>query len=610
MYCMEVIEVQNLTKLLRYLVLDSTTKAGSGHPTSALSAVELMAALMWSENFKYDVENPNNTNNDRLIFSKGHASPLFYSLWAVAGGIPFQEMDTLRKFGSRLEGHPANKFPFTVAPTGSLGQGLSIGAGMAYSYKHLDNLNNNVFVLLGDGEAAEGSVWETAMFAAHYKLNNLIAILDVNRLEQVGETMLGWDLQSYKDKFQAFGWEVVVVENGNDYDQVSSGYNQLFSINSEKPRILIAKTLKGAGISFLENSEEMHGKALNQQKFVEAIGELGEVQKIVYPLTLPESSSSEGQAQAMQVNKLDLAVEDLISTRRVYGKVLSNIYQAGHNIVVLDGGVSNSTFAEDFKNAHPDRYIEGFIQEQNMVGVALGLERTGKIPFISTFAVFLTRAFDQLRMAALGEANIKIVGTHAGVAIGEDGPSQMGLEDIALGRSLWNSTVYYPSDAYEAEHALIEAVNNPGITYVRLGRSDTPKLHDSEDRIMDATVYGHESNIKIISAGETLVEAIKASQSLHKEGISVEVIGLLKLKPLTGVDFMGLADDSIVLTVEDHYEAGGLGEAVKSELSNRGIKIYSLFVNNLPESGTKEDLYMYEGLNEATIVKKIKDIIN
>ncbi len=610
MYCMEVAEVQNLTKLLRYLVLDSTTKAGSGHPTSSLSAVELMAALMWSENFKYDVENPDNTNNDRLIFSKGHASPLFYSLWAVAGGIPFSELDTLRKFGSRLEGHPTNKFPFTVAPTGSLGQGLAIGAGMAYSYKHLDNLNNNVFVLLGDGEIAEGSVWETAMFASYYKLNNLIAILDVNRLDQVGETMLGWDLQSYKDKFQAFGWEAVLVESGNDFDQVSAGYKQLLGMNSNKPRILIAKTLKGAGISFLENNEDMHGKALKQDKFEAAVAELGEVQKTVYSITVPQSSNSADHSQTSQVNKLDLSGEDLISTRKVYGKVLSNIYEAGHNIVVLDGGVSNSTFSEDFKKAYPDRFIECFIQEQNMAGVAFGLERTGKIPFISTFSVFFTRAFDQLRMAALGEANIKIVGTHGGVAIGEDGPSQMGLEDIALARSLWNSTVYYPSDAYEAEQALIEAANNPGITYVRLGRSDTPKLHDPEDRIMDATVYGHESQIKIISAGETLVEAIKASQTLHKEGINVQVIGLLKLKPLTGIDFTSITDNSIILTVEDHYEAGGLGEAVKSELSNRGIKIYSLFVNNLPESGTKEDLYMYEGLNEATIVKKIKEIIS
>ncbi len=606
---MEVSEIQNLTKLLRFLSIDSTTKAGSGHPTSCLSAVELMAALVWGNHFKFDVDYPEYSHNDRLIFSKGHAAPLFYSLWAVAGGIPFQELDTLRKFGSRLEGHPTNKFPFAVAPTGSLGQGLAIGAGMAYSYKYLDNFKNNVYVLLGDGETEEGSIWETAMFAAHYKLNNLIAILDVNRLEQVAETMAGWDLNSYVQKFQAFGWEVISEENGNDFESVTKAYDSLLQNNSDKPKILIAKTSKGAGISFLENKEDAHGKALNQEKYEAALLELGSVEKKLYPLKKPGEFLERYIEEPKSVNRLDLSSEDKISTRKIYGKVLSNIYESGHNIVVLDGGVSNSTYAEDFKKAHPERYIECFIQEQNMVGVALGLERTGKIPFVSTFAVFFTRAYDQLRMSALAEANIKIVGTHAGVAIGEDGPSQMGMEDLALARSLWNSTIYYPSDVYEAEQALIEAATNEGIFYIRLGRSDTEKLHKQGDEIRESTIYSEQSNIKLISSGETLLEAIKAGEQLKSEGISVQVIGLLKLKPMADLTALDLDSNTIVLTVEDHYEAGGLGEAVKSELASQGVQIHSMFINRLAESGSKEDLYMYEGLNSSSIVKKIKEIV-
>jgi transketolase len=607
---MEVSQLENITKLLRYLIVDSTTKAGSGHPTSSMSAVELMAALMWSENFKYDVSNPKNTNNDRLIFSKGHASPLFYSLWAVAGGIPFEEMDTLRKFGSRLEGHPTMKFPFTVAPTGSLGQGLAIGAGMAYSYKYLDGLKNNVYVLIGDGESAEGSIWETAMFAAHYKLNNLVAILDVSRLEQIGETIYGWSLDSYESRFNAFGWEVVTCEDGNSLAEVITAYGKLLSKESDKPKILIAKTIKGKGVSFLENVEGMHGKALEQDKYEKAVEEIGEFEKKTYslktPLARPFSISTNG---IREVNKLDLTGFKEVATRKAYGQVLKNIYEAGYRIVVLDAGVSDSTYAKDFKLKYPGRYIECYIQEQNMAGIAIGLERAGNVPYISTFSAFLTRCFDQLRMAALGESNIKIIGTHGGVSIGADGSSQMGLEDIAQARSLWNSTVYYPSDAYEAEKALILAVKNKGITYIRLNRGDSAVLHNRNDNYGDVNSFTQRSNVKILSAGITLDEALEAHKQLEVESINVQVLGIFKLKPLV-LDPREFVDGDTVLVVEDHYQAGGMGEAVRSALEDKDIKVYSMYVNKLPESGTPEELYEYEGLNAKAIVAKIKEIVS
>lgn len=609
---MDVSQLQNISKLLRYLILDSTTRAGSGHPTSSMSAVELMTALMWSDYFKYDVSNPRNTNNDRLIFSKGHASPLFYSLWAVAGGIPFEEMNTLRKFGSRLEGHPTMKFPFTVAPTGSLGQGLAIGAGMAYSYKHLDKLSNNVYVLLGDGESAEGSVWETAMFAAHYKLNNLVAILDVSRLEQTGETMYGWSLGNYVSKFNAFGWETVVCEDGNSIGEVITAYGKLMSIESDKPRVLIAKTVKGKGVSFLENVEGMHGKALELGQFEKAIAELGGFEKRSYELKTPLArpfSTNLNTNGIREVNKLDLTGFDEVSTRKAYGQVLKNIYEAGYKIVVLDAGVSDSTYAKDFKAKYPGRYIECYIQEQNMAGIALGLERAGNVPYISTFSAFLTRCFDQLRMAALAESNIKIIGTHGGVSIGADGASQMGLEDIAQARSLWNSTVYYPSDAYEAERALILAAKSKGITYIRLNRGGSSILHNRNDVYGDVNSFTARSNVKIVTAGITLDESLEAAKQLEADNINVQVMGIFKLKPLK-LDSQDFADGDTVLVVEDHYQAGGMGETVRSALEGRNIKVYSLFVNKMPESGTKEELYEYEGLDSKSIAEKVKEMLS
>lgn len=605
---MEVSELENITKQLRYLILDSTTKAGSGHPTSSLSAVELMTGLMWSEYFKYDVSNPKNTNNDRLIFSKGHASPLFYSLWAVAGGIPFEEMDTLRKFESRLEGHPTMKFPFTVAPTGSLGQGLAVGAGMAYSYKYLDGLKNNVYVLIGDGECAEGSVWESVMFASHYKLNNLVAIVDMSRLEQVGETLYGWSLDSYESRFNAFGWEVVVCEDGNSLAEVITAYGKLLSKESDKPKVLIAKTIKGKGVSFLENVEGMHGKALDQEQFEKAVSEVGSFEKKVSYLKTPISRPfSQMKHGIREVNRLDLTGFAEVATRKTYGQVLKNIYEAGYRIVVLDAGVSDSTYAKDFKLKYPGRYIECYIQEQNMAGIALGLERAGNVPYISTFSAFLTRCFDQLRMAALGESNIKIIGTHGGVSIGADGASQMGLEDLALARSLWNSTVYYPSDAYEAERSIIDSVKQKGITYIRLNRGESRVLHHRNDIYGDVVSYTLRSKIKIVSAGITLDESLLAYEQLKKEGINVQVIGLFKLKPLV-LDPLDFVEGDSVLVVEDHYQAGGIGEAFRSAIGARDVKVYTMSVDKLPQSGTKDELYEYEGIDSKSIAEKVREL--
>lgn len=607
-----------LSNLVRYYILKSTTKAGSGHPTTCLSSVELMASLLFGGFFHFDAENPDAPNNDRLIFSKGHAAPLLYSLWTVAGKLSEEELLTLRKFGSPLEGHPVRAFPYSEAATGSLGQGLSIGVGMAINGKYIDRLPYRVFVLLGDSEMAEGSVWEAIQLAAYYRLDNLIGIIDVNRLGQRGETMYGWDLNAYEKRVSAFGWKTICID-GHNFDEICKAYEQALKPEGT-PKMIIAKTIKGKGVSFLENIEGRHGVALTEEEFKEAMKELGEIKshsgkgdEKAVSIKKPENLKPNPQPLEIKEFKREYKLGEMVATRRAYGEALVKIFPEFPQIVVLDAEVSNSTYAEIFKKYYPERFFECFVAEQNMVGMAVGLALRGKIPFVSTFAAFLTRAFDHIRMAQYSEANIKFAGSHAGVSIGQDGPSQMGLEDIAMMRSILNSVVLYPSDAVSTEKLVKEAAKYNGIVYIRTTRSATPVIYsyDEEFPIGGAKVLRASDRdlFTVVGAGITLHEALKAYEELKKQGIYIRVTDLYSVKPLDRETLKkALSETKALITVEDHYPQGGIGEAVKSEIGSE--RVYSLACRKTPKSGTPEELLDYECISAKAIVSKIFELKN
>jgi len=601
-------DLVELAKLLRYYILISTTEAGSGHPTTCLSSVELMASLLFGGFFHFDADNPQNPNNDRLIFSKGHAAPLLYSLWTVAGKLTEEELLTLRKFGSCLEGHPVRTFPYSEAATGSLGQGLSIGAGMAINGKYIDRLPYRVFVLLGDSEMAEGSVWEAIQLAAYYRLDNLIGIIDVNRLGQRGETMYGWDLDAYSRRISAFGWKTICID-GHNFDEIFKAYEEalkpLPSKSDGTPTMIIAKTVKGKGISFLENKEGRHGVPLTKDELKEALKELGEIKKITVSVKKPEMLNPVPEALEIKNFTKTYSPGSMVATRRAYGEALVKIFPEFPQIVVLDAEVSNSTYAEIFKEHYPERFFECFVAEQNMVGMAVGLALRGKIPFVSTFAAFLTRAFDHIRMAQYSEANIKFAGSHAGVSIGQDGPSQMGLEDIAMMRSILNSVVLYPCDAVSTEKLVREAAKYNGIVYIRTTRSATPVIYSYNEEFPiggSKTVRASDKDLfTVIGAGITLHEALKAYEELKDRGIFIRVIDLYSVKPLDVETLKRALDETkAIITVEDHYPQGGIGEAVKSEVGSE--RVYSLACRKTPKSGTPEQLLDYEEISAKAIV--------
>jgi transketolase len=606
-------KLKKLTTLIRYYILIMTTEAGSGHPTSSLSATELMACLFFGGNFRFDVDHPKYPNNDRLIFSKGHASPLFYALWAAAGKLTEKELMTYRKFGSPLEGHPTVVFPYVEAATGSLGQGLSIGVGMALNAKYIDKLPYRTYVLLGDSEMAEGSQWESLQIASHYKLNNLIGILDVNRLGQRGETMYGWDLQAYEKRISSFGWKTTVFD-GHSISETLGAYEEALRA-TDQPVMLIGKTIKGKGVSFIENKNGWHGKTLNKEERDRALKELGEIDKSVRgEIPLPQDLRPKEQISPKPLKKIDYPADKPVPTRKAYGNALVRIFPQFPNMISLDGEVSNSTYAEIFKEAYPERFFEMYIAEQNMVGTALGLSARGKIPFVSTFAAFFTRAFDQIRMSQYSDPNIKFVGSHAGVSIGEDGPSQMGLEDIAMFRAIFNSVVLYPSDAVSTERLVEEAAKHYGIVFIRTTRKEAPIIYRPEEKFPiggSKVLRKSEKDIAtVIGAGITLHEALGAYEALKKEGVFIRVIDLYSIKPIDEATLREAASATkSIITVEDHYPEGGLGEAVKSALVIYPVPVYSLAVRKKPKSGKPEELLDYEEISQRAIVKKIKEFI-
>jgi transketolase len=600
--------LENLAKLVRYYSLVSTTEAGSGHPTSSLSAADLMAGLLFGGSFRYDLDDPGNPNNDRLIFSKGHASPLFYALWAAAGAVSSQELMSLRKFGSPLEGHPTPAFRYTEAATGSLGQGLSVGVGMALNAQKLDKLPYRTYVLLGDSEMAEGSVWEAMEIAAYYQLHSLIAIVDVNRLGQRGETMYGHDLSVYQKRAAAFGWEPIVID-GHHMPQILTAYEQA-ARSSEKPVMIIARTLKGKGVSFIEDRNGWHGKALKKDELVRALDELGSVDLSPKGMIPRPTLVKPVVRHAEPAKPLSYGQETAVATRHAYGTALDRLASQYPDLVALDGEVSNSTFAEIFKAVHPKRFFEMFIAEQNMAGAALGLALRGKVPFVSSFAAFLTRAFDQIRMSRYSNANIKFCGSHAGVSIGEDGSSQMGLEDLALFRAILDSVVLYPSDAVSTERLVEAMARHRGICYLRTTRMETPLLYRNDEAFWIGGSKVLRSNAAdvatVIAAGITVHEALKAYDVLKRDNIFVRVIDLYSIKPVDVRTLRQAAEDTgIIITAEDHYAEGGIADAVREALSERPVPVRSLAVRKMPQSGKPDELLDYEEISARAIVQTV-----
>ncbi|PIZ63363.1 transketolase [Candidatus Roizmanbacteria bacterium CG_4_10_14_0_2_um_filter_39_13] len=610
-------DLKALTNLIRYDILTMTTAAGSGHPTTSLSAVELMTALWFDGHYQYDPNDPKYIFNDRMIFSKGHASPLLYALYHAAGWIEYDELLTLRQFTSRLEGHPTTDLPWVDVATGSLGQGLSVGIGMALGIKlqmKSQKMNvqrePNVYVLMGDSEFSEGQVYEALQVASEYKLNNLIGILDVNRLGQRGETMLGWDIKTYKERIESFGWNTIVIEEGNDIEAVQKAIAQL-STDGSNPTMIIAKTKKGAGISSVEDKDGWHGKPLPKELMEEGIKELGKIDKdmrgtVEMPekIVLENSSNTESLAQSF-----DIPAEPQ-ATREAYGATLKLIAK-DQRVVVLDAETSNSTFAETMKEVAPERFFEMFIAEQNMVSVALGMSKIGLIPFASSFAAFLSRAYDQIRMCQYSAPNVTIVGSHAGVSIGEDGSSQMALEDLGMMRSLLHAVVLYPSDPVSTIKLVDELRTHDGLSYLRLTRAKSESLYETNESFpiggSKVLVSSEKDDAVIIAAGITVHEALKAQKELAEKGTNIAVIDAYSVKPLDTQTIVKYATKTgHVIVVEDHYPDGGLGDSVRQALDGMDVKFTHLAVGKTPRSGTSAELLNFEKIDAEAIVKAVR----
>jgi len=624
----------SLCKLIRYNILTATTEAGSGHPTTSLSAVELMATLFFGGFLNYDLENPKNLSNDRVVFSKGHAAPLLYSLYQAAGAISYEELMSLRKFNSVLEGHPSPRFKYIDVASGSLGQGLSVGVGMAMGVKlRVKNQQlkeePKIWVLLGDSEMAEGQIWEAMEIASYYKLNNLIGILDVNRLGQRGPTMLEWDLATYEKRVQSFGWKTIIVDDGHDLEKVNNTFNQAIEFSllpDKKPVMIIAKTMKGKGVSFLENKDGWHGKPVPKDMLPIALKELGEVDLNVRgKVEMPKSEISNNKSQTkskIQSSNIESKYKlgDVIATREAYGDALVLLGQIHNNLLVLDGETSNSTYAEKYKKNFPDRFFEMFIAEQNMISAALGLSKIGFNVYASSFAAFLTRTYDQLRIAQYSKPNVKLCGSHAGVSIGEDGPSQMALEDLSMVRSLLESIVLYPSDGVSSQKLTELMFDYEGISYIRTTREKTPVIYENNEqfkiggsKIHLSKVNSSKSNVLIIGAGITLHESLKAQKQLIGEGIETVVMDCYSVKPIDAQSINQLAAGAkSVIVVEDHYPYGGLGEAVRSALEDKTMKqldhFIHLSVKKIPCSGKPAELLHSEEIDAEAIVKSVKKV--
>lgn len=611
----QLLAAREKAKLVRKWCMVSTTEAASGHPTSCLSAADITTVL-FNTYFHYDLSNPHNPFNDCFVLSKGHASPLLYTLFGVAGAYPLEELKTLRKFGSRFEGHPTPKFVYTEAATGSLGQGLSVGAGTALISKR-EGLQAKSFVLTGDGELAEGQIWEAANFAAFHELDNLILIADINRLAQSGETMFGHQVDQYVRRFKAFGFEVMQID-GHNYEEIDIALDAAVNNTGGKPFAIIAKTIKGKGVSFLENKDGWHGKALKKEELEKALEELGDIyDSLRFDLPLPKKSSAvknQENHSSAKIFSVDATKE--YASREVFGEVLTQLGADNKNIYVLDGDVKNSTFTEDFLKVYPDRFVESYIAEQNMVSVAAGLSRMGKIPVVATFAAFLTRAADQIRMARVSEANIKFVGSHVGVSIGEDGPSQMGLEDISMFGTIPGTVVIQPCDAISTARLVPLMMDTKGFAYMRTLRSKTAVIHNENENfsIGGSTVLRESAQdvLTVIASGITVPEALKALDELKKDNIYIRVVDCYSISPIDKQQLIISAETTrqpVLITVEDHFAHGGLGDFVLDAVAGKNIIVEKLAVEEISSSGEKDTLMKAAGIDAAAIVKKVHSLM-
>ena len=603
---------RELGQQIRVDSVRSSSAAGSGHPTSSMSAADLMAVLM-SKYLHYDFADPANPNNDHLIFSKGHASPLLYAMYKAAGAVSDEEMLTFRKEGSRLEGHPTPRIPWVDVATGSLGQGLPIAVGVALAGKRLDRLPYRVWVLCGDSEMAEGSIWEAVEHAAFNRLDNLTAIIDVNRLGQTGETMHGWDLDSYAARAQANGWHTIEID-GHDLEAIDAAFGEAIGTTG-RPTMILARTEKGHGVAEVANKNGFHGKPLPHPE--EAIAELGGIRHIHVDVPRPDGG---GLVNTFPPSELKLPAYEPGSkeaTRKAYGDTLVALGKARGDVVALDGEVSNSTYAEEFKEQIPERYFEMYIAEQQMIAAAVGIGVRGWKPFASTFAAFLSRAYDFVRMAAVSQANLVLSGSHAGVSIGEDGPSQMALEDLASLRAVHGSTVLYPSDPNQTAELLRQLPDHRGITFIRTTREKTPVIYAPGEsfaiggsRVVRSS---GEDRVTLVGAGITLHEAMKAADQLAAGGIAARVIDLYSIKPIDEATLRQAATETgRIVTVEDHWPEGGLGDAVLGALASMGSDhpvVTRLAVHEMPGSATPDQQLTAAGIDAAAIAQAARGLI-
>ncbi|MER6980679.1 transketolase [Streptomyces carpinensis] len=609
---MNTAELVDLGQQLRVDSVRASAAAGSGHPTSSMSAADLMAVLL-ANHLRYDFDRPEHPGNDRFVLSKGHASPLLYSAFKAAGPIDDAELLTFRELGSRLEGHPTpQRLPWVETATGSLGQGLPIGVGIALAGKRLDHADYRVWVLCGDSEMAEGSIWEAAEAAGYEHLDNLTVILDVNRLGQRGPTRHGHDLDAYARRFRAFDWHTVEID-GHDVDAIDRAYGEAISTKGQ-PTAIIARTLKGKGAKESEDREGLHGKPLKNPD--EAIEELGGVRDVRVRVHEPPSARS---LHAVGNGSLELPRWDKgeeVATRDAYGQALAALGTARGDVVALDGEVGDSTRSEFFAKEHPDRYFECYIAEQQMIATAVGVARRGWLPYASTFAAFLSRAYDFVRMASVSGSGINLNGSHAGVAIGQDGPSQMGLEDLAMMRAVHGSTVLYPSDANQAAKLVAEMADLVGIRYLRTSRGASPVLYgpDEEFPVGGSKVLRSSAGdrLTIVAAGVTLHEALAAADSLEREGIPVRVIDLYSVKPVDRATLRQAAEDTgCLLTVEDHHEEGGIGDAVlEAFLDGRPVpRLVRLAVRAMPGSASPAEQLHAAGIDAESIAASARLLV-
>jgi transketolase len=597
---------RELGQQLRVDAIRPAAKAGSGHPTSGMSAADLMAVLL-AKYLRYDFANPHDPHNDRLVFSKGHASTLLYAIFRAAGAISEEELLTYRQFDSIFEGHPTPRIPWVDVATGSLGQGLPYAVGMALAGKRLDRLPFRVWTLCGDSEMAEGSQWEALEHAAFYELDNLVAILDVNRLGQRGETMHGWNLDSYAERARAFGCHAIEID-GHDVEAIDRAYAEAIDIAGQ-PVVIVAKTIKGKGDPEVEDKNGFHGKALDHSD--EVIATLGGVRNLEVAVAKPEAGAPKHEfpGGALELPVYELGAE--VATRKAYGDALAALGNARGDVVALDGEVSNSTFAEEFRDAIPDRYFEMYIAEEQMVATAVGMQVLGWRPFASTFAAFLSRAYDFIRMSAISRANYSLCGSHAGVSIGEDGPSQMALEDIAALRAVHGSTVLHPCDANQTAKLVASMADLEGIAYLRTLRPATSVIYGpgEEFEIGGSRTVREGDDVALVGAGITVHEALKAADALAQDGIEARVIDLYSIKPIDAETLRSLTCP--IVTAEDHWPEGGLGEAVLSTLADSDERppVVRLAVHEMPHSGEPAELLAEAGIDADGIAAAARKLV-